>query len=206
MFGTRADWEAQVTGAGGVFEDVVDTQWGDAYATLGAGTSIDLPFGSKTLAFNVDLYGAQVPLDWPGWGGVGTPRVLWTPGDSITATVVGGSLTSFGLEMQPGTFLSIELKLWLSDAPGESLTQFVSGDAEEGGALFFGWTDLSVNAFTISMLTNPDLDSPGFAFGRMVEGSGSGGTPTTPEGGSLFLISGLLWTGLLGWKKWRNRA
>jgi len=104
--------------------------------------------------------------------------------------------------MQPNLFGFFTLTL----DTGSTITQSVDGD---GGAAFFGWSDLAVTSFTMSILQVPDttgeLDQS-FAFGRLVEGAGSPPPVGTPDGGSLFLLSGLLWTGMAGFKRWSKRV
>jgi hypothetical protein len=197
----RAAWEAAVVAAGGSFQEVDETQWGTAYTTFLAGTPVNLPLSQGTLVFNQDLTGAQVGTDWETWSNPSgelqefTPRVLTTlfsdNPDSVSA-VPSGSLRAFGLEMEPNLQALFSMTL----AGGETVTQVVNGN---GGAAFFGWiVDVPVVGFTVSAAP----DASGFAFGRMVVGSLPEPPPQgVPEGGSLALVSTLVFGGLLRFAK-----
>jgi hypothetical protein len=177
----RATWEA----AAGTFADVDLPSLVNPIAEFDVVDSLTLPSGT-TLAFNTFLQALQVGSGWETWSS-GTPMVLWSLGLDAVGATASAVLNSFGLEMQPGLFEPpFDITLLLSN--GEFLTQSVSGD---GGAAFFGWVNEPVVGFSMSVVGSD------FAFGRMVEGPGAT-PPGVPDGGSLGLMSGLVWAGLLG--------
>lgn len=224
MYDLRSAWEAAAGDWVAVQESwaVVNPDDGISTVPFLASQSLGLNAGNS-LGFSVDLEGGKVALNWgsppdpdngipgstwPDSGWLGnphtTPPVLITPfGLSSLTGTFNSRMNSFGFDVD----LSVTdgdywLQLTLEDGSIVSEPIVVSGTGPDR-VRFLGWANQPVIDFTI---TAP-ADAGGFAFGRMVEGPGSGGgTPGVPEGGSLFLISGLLWTGLLGWRQWRNRA
>jgi hypothetical protein len=205
----RATWEAAVPS----FGEVDETQWGTGYTPLTAGTTLNLPLGLGTIAFDVDLYGAQVPTDWATWSGGNTPSVLSTVRidpitflptfvNSVEATF-SNPVSAFGVEMEPNEFALFEMTL----STGETITQTVNGSA---GAAFFGWSDAPVISFTMT-IADVGVDefgfpfpASGFAFGRMVAGVGAPPPNGVPEGGSLLLVSSLTFAGLVGFARRRQ--
>ncbi|MCI0538070.1 MAG: hypothetical protein L0Z50_22870 [Verrucomicrobiales bacterium] len=126
----------------------------DEFAILTAGDPIAIG-GGKTISFNQDLEGRQVPNSYTSWSNGNTPRVLLT--DITTLEIVGtfsSAVGSFGLEAQPDVQDLFKMTLKLDD--GSILEEMVDGD---GGAKFFGWiTDSGANV--VSMTLSIDA-SPG---------------------------------------------
>ncbi|MGA7827252.1 MAG: PEP-CTERM sorting domain-containing protein [Geobacteraceae bacterium] len=147
---------------------------------LSAGDSIALPEypGNRSLSFDVDLAGRQVPTSWATWSGGEEPRLLYS-GFGVTSVTgnFSGTVHAFGVEMEPNPFDAYLMVLF---ADGTQLQQLVSGDS---GAKFFGFTsDLAITSLTMSS----DVD---FAFGRMVVDASP-----VPEPSTLLLLGG----GILG--------
>lgn len=198
--GGRAAWETLVSSPTDVPETwAVDTNpWDLNYiygAGLAPGNAIGLPSGT-TISFSELLYGLQVPDTWGTWPGVTAPdvlKVLHSEAQSVTATF-SSPVSFFGLEMEPNTLAVFSMTL----NNGDILTQLVNGDS---GAAFFGWVGDSVVSFTMTA-----EDPAGFAFGRMVEGSAPPPVNGVPDGGSLGLVSALVFAGMLGFAKRERRA
>ncbi|MCI0534733.1 MAG: hypothetical protein L0Z50_05850 [Verrucomicrobiales bacterium] len=178
----RTAWESAVV----TWADVdLDSQVAE-FEILNGGDTIGLP-QSRTLFFDQNLEGRQVPTSFGTWSGSNNPRVLLT--DITTTDVVGtfnAPIPAFGLEMQPDIQDEFTMSLLLSD--GSTLSQTVSG---LGGAKFFGWVTTggpSVVSMTLSLAAGPGDE--GFAFGRMVQ--------KTPDAGATWPLLALALLGMVG--------
>jgi hypothetical protein len=200
-FTDRAAWEVAV----GSWADVAET-WaggsGSAYSPFPTGSTISLPLSGTTITFDQDLNGAKVGLNWGTWSGGNTPKILVLLGNAGSGNSVGAtasaSIDSFGVEMEPNFRAVFEMTL----VGGGTITQFVDGN---GGAKFFGWAQDPVIGFTMTIEDSNanGQNSAGFGFGRMVEGQGNP-PPPVPDGGSLLLVSGFVFLGMMGFARRRQ--
>lgn len=186
FYSDRATWESVVVN----WADVdLDSQVADG-ATLAAGTSIALPANptGRTMSFDTDLQGRQVPGSWATWSGGNAPRVLFTLGETSVTGTFDGAVRAFGVEMEPNPFAAILMVLF---ADGTQIEQLVNGDA---GAKFFGFkSDTAITALTMSSAAD-------FAFGRMVVDASP-----VPEPSTLLLLGGGI-LGLVYYGKRRRNA
>lgn len=155
----------------------------DEFAILAAGDPIDIGNG-KTVSFDQDLEGRQVPNSYTSWSNGNTPRVLLT--DITTLEITGtfsSAVGSFGVEAQPDVQDVFKMTLKLDD--GSILEQTVDGN---GGAQFFGWlTDSGANVVSMTLSIDATPGDEGFAFGRMVHGTNSA-VPDAASTGALLLL------------------
>jgi len=201
LYTSRTSWEAAVDG----FAEVALP--GNDLDPLTAFTPIALPFGGY-FRCEEDLLRVDFSTSWITWS-PNTPdptKLLYASSfDGSAATndlryfanftffpdgVSNGPVPHFGFEAQPNITLPFDILLHTNT--NQDILQTVDGN---GGAMFFGWTGLDVNSFTVSCFG----ESEGFAMGRFVEGIVKGTVPV-PEPASMLLLGfGII--GLTAFKK-----